>query len=192
MVRLCVSGDDLMFIVGERQLQEILEKNAAVARLVLMFPPGSALIPVFKRFFQVELHGVDQLALSPFDHHLIAAEVGGGQQLKPCRNAVELQAVILPHTQHARLRRDLRRRFVNASEDWVVWFNNTDKAILIFQRPIFPLLVLLQTIERHDASAEAKPDKLMSTANCEHRHRAGTNELREGFKYGRVVVIEIA
>ena len=60
---------------GKRQAQEILKQDSAVARFIRMFPAGAALVPIFKRFFEVKLNGVDQLVLAAFDHHLILAKV---------------------------------------------------------------------------------------------------------------------
>src|SRR6266550_2432014 len=88
--------------VTERQPQKILKQNSSITRLVLMFPAGAALVPVFERFFEMKLNGIDQLAFRTFDHHLIAAEVGRRQQFESGRDLVELQAVVLPDAQDAR------------------------------------------------------------------------------------------
>ena len=44
----------------------------------------------------MELDGVDQLAVGVFDHHLIFAEIGSGEQLEALGHAVDLNAVVLP------------------------------------------------------------------------------------------------
>ena len=61
--------------VGQGQAQEILKQDSAVARFVRMFPAGAALVPIFKRFFQVKLNGVDQLVVAASNHHLVLAEI---------------------------------------------------------------------------------------------------------------------
>ena len=40
------------------------------------------LVPVLEGFFQMELDGVDQLALGALDHHLVTAQIGRGEKLK--------------------------------------------------------------------------------------------------------------
>ena len=44
----------------------------------------------------MELDGVDQLAVGAFDHHLVFAEVGRGEQFEAVGHAFDLDAVILP------------------------------------------------------------------------------------------------
>src|SRR5215213_7840768 len=64
----------------QRFEQEVLEDDAAVARLVDVLPArGAALVPVLEGLFEVELDGVNQLPVGALDHHLVAAEVGGRQ-----------------------------------------------------------------------------------------------------------------
>ena len=85
----------------ECQLQEVLKQDAAVERLVLVFPTRAALVPVFERLFQVKLHRVDKLPVRAFDHHLVPAEIGSGEELETFGHAIELQTVILPDAQYA-------------------------------------------------------------------------------------------
>src|SRR6266849_978283 len=89
--------------VTERQPQEILKQSSAVTRFVLMFPARTALVPVFERFFEMKLDGIDQLAGGALDHHLIAAEVGCREQFETGRRLIDLQAVVLPDAQDARI-----------------------------------------------------------------------------------------
>ena len=53
----------------------------------------------------MELNAVDQLPVVSLDHHLILAEIGRSEQLKACRNANNLNAVILPYAQDVVVRR---------------------------------------------------------------------------------------
>jgi hypothetical protein len=78
------------------ELEEILKEDAAVAGLVRMLPTGGVFRPILERLLEVELHRVDHLSIAALDHHLIAAQVGGREQLKPFRNSVDLHTVILP------------------------------------------------------------------------------------------------
>src|SRR6185295_18151054 len=104
-----------------REQQEVLEQDAAVARFVRMFPTRAALVPVFKRFLEMKLDRVDQLAIAAFDHHLVAAEVRRRQQLETLRHAIELQSVVLTNVQDVRTARFFRR-FTNGDvrEDGIV------------------------------------------------------------------------
>ena len=65
--------------MGERELQEVFKKDAAVARFVLVFPARAALIPILERLFQVKLDRVNKLTVTSFHHHLITAQIGGGK-----------------------------------------------------------------------------------------------------------------
>jgi hypothetical protein len=51
----------------------------------------------------MKLHGVNHLSLSALDHHLIAAEIRGREQVKSFGHAVQLQAMVLPNPEQARL-----------------------------------------------------------------------------------------
>ncbi len=53
----------------------------------------------------MKLDAVDKLAVIPFDHHLIFAEVGRCQQFETFRNTYDLDAVILPDAQDVIVRR---------------------------------------------------------------------------------------
>ena len=77
-------------LVGQSQLKKVFKKDATIARLVWMFPARVTLVPVFERFFQMKLDRVDELAVPASNHHLIAAEVGGCQEIKTFRDAIEL------------------------------------------------------------------------------------------------------
>ncbi len=62
-----------MSLMPQRLAQEVLEDDAAVARFVRMLPARSVLVPILKRFFEMELHRIDKLVFVTLDHHLIAA-----------------------------------------------------------------------------------------------------------------------
>src|SRR5215510_9077985 len=61
--------------VGESETQKILEQNPSVARFIWVLPPRRVLVPVFERFFQMELDGIDQLMITTLDHHLVPAKI---------------------------------------------------------------------------------------------------------------------
>src|SRR5919199_6341749 len=115
----------------QREPEEVLEDEAAVARLVGVRPEGAAAgllaqealallgrevrvdapevaRQVLERLLQVELHGVDELPVRALDHHLVAAQVGRGEQAEAFGDAVELEAVVLPDAQDATLRSVVR------------------------------------------------------------------------------------
>src|SRR5688572_19236341 len=82
--------------------QEVLEKNATITRVVRMLPTRAALVPVFERFLEMKLHGVNQLSLTALHHHLVTTEIRRRQQFETFRNAIELQPMVLPHAKNAR------------------------------------------------------------------------------------------
>src|SRR5690349_12974943 len=139
-----------------------------------MLPARAALVPVFKRFFEMKLDRVDQLPVSALHHHLVAAEIRRREQLESCRNAIELQAVILPDTQDTRGR--IRFRAVDVFENRIFGLGDADEAILVFLRPRRALLVLLELVERDHARAKTQTDELMTAADREHRRLRVANE----------------
>ena len=82
--------------VRQSELEKVLKENAAVARFVLMFPTRSGLVPILEGLLQMKLHGVDQLAFSALNHHLVAAKIGRGEKLETGGYLIELQPVVLP------------------------------------------------------------------------------------------------
>src|SRR4029453_16921583 len=85
--------------MGERKLKEVREKDPAVSRFILMFPPSPALVPVFKRFLQMELYRVNQLTFASSHHHLVAAKIRSGEEFESRGNLIELETVVLPDAQ---------------------------------------------------------------------------------------------
>src|SRR6185295_11956933 len=75
--------------------QEVLEKDATITRVVWMLPTRAVLVPVFKRFLEMKLHGVDQLTVSALHHHLVATEIRRRQKFETIGYAIELQPVVL-------------------------------------------------------------------------------------------------
>src|SRR5437660_9950028 len=63
----------LPLAVLRRQLKKILKQKSAIARFVRMLPARRVAMPIFERFFEMELHRVDELIIRALDHHLIAA-----------------------------------------------------------------------------------------------------------------------
>src|SRR5205085_6041058 len=128
-------------------------------------------------------------------HHLIATEVGGGDQLEACGHVVELEAVILPDAQPPRLFRvvlpETRLRVFHARKDRIIQIGDEDEAILILEGAARAVLVLRLIIERDDVRAEAQADQLMSAADAEHRRARLADEAGETFKERRTVEIEI-
>src|SRR5882724_5029169 len=181
-------------MMGHREGEKILEKDAAIARLVLVFPARAAFVPIFEGFFQVKLDRVDKLAVAAFDHHLVPTKIGSGEQTKTLRYAIQLQTMILPNAQHASLLRVVQEalsRAVDSAKDRIMRVGNADKAILVFEWAILALLVLLEPIERHHAGAKAQADKLVSPANCQNRDRVGANKFGERLDDGGIVIVEI-
>ena len=88
-VPLCLCGEERSFTTETRRTtevtqrlamfqgnpQEILKQNSPVARFVLVFPARAAVVPVFKRLFEMKLHRIDQLVAVALDHHLVSAKV---------------------------------------------------------------------------------------------------------------------
>src|SRR5690242_3577584 len=138
----------------------------------------------------MKLHGVDQLAASTLDHHLVATEIRSREQLETFRNAIELQAVVLPDAQDARRR--LRIRAVDVFEDRIFRRDDADEAILVLLRPGRALLVLLELVERDHACAETQTDELMTAADRQHGGLRFANEVRELYEDRFLVIIEIA
>ena len=144
----------------------------------------------------MELDGVDELIVRTLDHHLVATQVRAGQQLKPFRNAIELQSVILPDAQNATLTRvvlpNARLGIVDTGEDWIFRFDDAHKPILILSDAIGAALFLFLLVEGENASAEAQANQLMTTANAEYWSRRRVNEIGKAGEQFRVVVIEIS
>src|SRR5437764_621759 len=161
-----------------------------------MLPASRIAVPVFERFFEMELDGVDELIVRTLDHHLVATQVRAGQQLKPFRHAIELQSVILPDAQNATLTRvilpDTGLGIVDPGKDWIFRFNDTHKPILILSHAIRAALFLFLLVEGENASAEAQANQLMTTANAEYWSRRRVNEIGKAGEQFRVVVIEIS
>src|SRR6267378_97688 len=182
--------------VTERQPQKVLKQGSAITRFVLMFPARTALVPVFERFFEMKLDGIDQLAGGALDHHLIAAEVGCRGQFETGRHLIELQAVVLPDAQDARffcvILPDGRFRVVDLGKNRIVRFDDANQAVLILSDPIVAALTLLPAVERDDARAKAQTDHLMPATDAEHGSRRDANELPEVVEDLRVVIIEVA
>src|SRR6266850_3635835 len=182
--------------VTEGQPQEILKQSSAIARFVLMFPASTALVPVFERFFEMKLDGIDQLAFGALDHHLISAEVGGREQFETGRHLIELQAVVLPDAQDASfpgvILPDAGFGVVDLRKNWIIRFNDPNQAVLIFSHSIIAAFTLLPAVERDHARSKAQADHLMTAADAEHRSRCGANELPEVGEDLRVVIIEVA
>src|ERR1044071_7871290 len=132
-----------------------------------MFPSRAALVAVFKRFLEVKLHRVDELATRPLHHHLVTTEIRGRQQFEIFGNAIELQTVILPDSQDTR--GCFRIRAVDVLEDRIFGRGDADESILVLLRTRGALFVLLALIERDHACTETETDELMTAADREHR-----------------------
>src|SRR5829696_2230085 len=114
----------------------------------------------------MKLHGVNQLSVSAFDHHLVATEIRRSQELKTVGHAIKLQTVILPHAKDA-----WRRVWIGAvdvREDRIARLGNTDKAILILLWTTVSLLVLFELVEREHARAKTQPNQLVPATDCKH------------------------
>ena len=149
--------------VFERLKQKVFKDDATVARLILMFPArGAGLVPVLEGFFEVELHGVDELPVAAFDHHLIAAEVGGGEKFEMFGDMIELQSMILPDAQDAGfdgvILPDAGFAVADALEDRVGGIGDADEAVLILEGAANAVLVLFVMIERDDLRPETHAD----------------------------------
>src|SRR5687767_12190648 len=185
-------------VVFEREEQEVLEEDAAVARLVGVGPEraGARLLTqealallgrevrvdalevarqILKRLFEVELHGVDELAVGPLDHHLVAAEVRGREELEALWQPRELQAVVLPHAEDVALGRvvvpGVALALVQTFEDGVGGLCDADEAVLVLEAAPHALLARLLLVERDAAHAEAEPDELVAAADAEDGRR---------------------
>src|SRR5437764_6804474 len=157
-----------------------------------MLPASRIAVPVFEGLFEMELDGVNELIVRTLDHHLVATQVRAGQQLKPFRNAIELQSVILPDAQNATFTRvilpNARLGIVNAVEDWIFRFDDAHKPILILGDAIGAALFLFLLVEGENASAAAQANQLMTTADAEHWSRRRVNEIGKPGEQFRVVV----
>src|SRR5512132_3612222 len=117
----------------------------------------------------MKLDRIDKLAVAELDHHLVPAEVRSSEQGKTFGHPINLQAMILPNAQHPRPLRVVQESFsraVDSAKDRILRVGNPDKAVLIFQWPIFALFVLLKTVKRHHARSKAQADQLVSAADC--------------------------
>src|SRR5919199_475432 len=202
----------------QREPEEVLEDEAAVARLVGVRPEGAAAgllaqealallgrevrvyapeaaRQVLERLLQVELHGVDELPFSALDHHLVAAQVGRGEQVEARGHAVELEAVVLPDPQDGGLVRVVRPRagaaLAYAAEDGVCGVGDAYEAVLVLELPALAPLGGLQVVERDAARAEAEADELVSAADAEHRDLRPHDPAGEAADHLRVVVVEV-
>src|ERR1043166_75953 len=156
------SRSGFCLVVFEREAEEVLEEEATVARLVGVRPARAvaglfaqeavALFgrevgvdarevarQVLKGLLQVELDGVDELAVGALDHHLVAAAVGVGEQPEAFGHAVELEAVVLPDAQRVGRGRavlpDAGASLADALEDGVVGREHADVVILVLELP---------------------------------------------------------
>src|SRR5215213_2316377 len=114
----------------------------------------------------MKLDGVNQLSLSALHHHLVATEIRRCEKLKSLGHAIELQAVVLPHTKDA-----WRRGWIGAVDirkDRIARLGNADKAILILLRTTVSLLVLFELVERDHARAKTQTNQLVAAADCKH------------------------
>src|SRR6185436_5861007 len=125
-----------------------------------MLPARAAVVPVFKRFLEVELDRGYQLPVAAFDHHLVATEIRRREQFEAVWDAIALQAVTLPDAHDTRRR--FRIRAVDVFEDRICGIGDADEAILVLLRPRQTLLVLLKLVKRNHARAKAEADKLMT------------------------------
>src|SRR5258706_13202542 len=85
-----------------------------------------------------------------------------------------------------------RRRIIDAAEYGILRLSNSNKTILILQRPIMALFVLLQPVEGHHAGPKAEANQLMPAADRQYRDFIRAKKLAEGVAYCRIVVVEIA
>src|SRR5829696_2322658 len=154
--------------------QEVFEKDTTVARLVWMFPTRAALVPVFKRFLEMKLDGIDQLTVSALHHHLVTTEIRRRQQFEALRYTIELQPVVLPHAKNAPRR--LRVRTVDVLENRIRRIGDAHKAILVLLRSCCALLVLLQLVEREHARAKTQSNQLVPATDRENRSLGLTNK----------------
>src|SRR5215213_9632550 len=138
----------------------------------------------------MKLDRVDQLSTSALHHHLVAAEIRRREKLESFRDAIELQAVILPDAQDPR--RSFRIRAVDVFEDRIFGIGDPDEAVLVFLRSRRTLLVLLELVERDHARAKTQTDKLMTTAYGEYRNLCLANEFSKFIEDRLVVIIKIA
>src|SRR5690242_3007266 len=102
--------------------QEVFKDDAPITRLIRMLPAcGARPVPILERFFEVKLDGIDELPVATLDHHLVAAEIGSGEESEAIGNVVELQPMILPDAKDARLGRvilpDAGSGIIDARED---------------------------------------------------------------------------
>src|SRR5947209_1077400 len=195
-----------LLLVFKREAEEVLEEYATVARLVGVRPERAAAglfaqnalalfgreigvdavevaRQVLKRFFEVELDGVDELALVALDHHLVAAAVGCGEQSEAFGHAVKLESVVLPDAQvQSRCRVVVPRAGVAlayVSEDGIVRFGDAYVAVLVFKLAPVASLARLKIVERDATRAERDADELVAAADAEHRDGRPHDEARE-------------
>src|SRR5436190_17310108 len=137
----------------QRDAQEVLKQNAAVAGLVRMLPARAALVPILEGFLQMKLDRVDQLAVRATHHHLIPAQIRRCQQLEAFGHPIELQTMVLPDTKNARIYFRLAVR--QAMKDWIFECRDADETVLILDRPVLALFMLFHFVQRYHTGAEA-------------------------------------
>src|SRR5688500_13944116 len=80
----------------------------------------------------------------------------------------------------------------NAADNRISGLGYSYEPILVFKRPVYPLLVLFEPIQGQHASAKTKPHELMTAADCQHRNPGFANEFAKRLEHLRIVEIEIA
>src|SRR5262249_15876142 len=159
-----------------------------------MLPTRTVLVPIFKRFLEMKLNRIDELAIRALDHHLIAAKVGSCQKVKTVRYTVELQAVVLPNTQNAgRLRRFpsvLALNGMHSGKDRIRRINYANESILVLGWSVCSLFVLFKLIKSNDARSKAETDELMSTADSQDGYVYLADEFTKSVNDGLLVKIE--
>ena len=100
----------------------------------------------------MKLDGVDHLTFAAFDHHLVFAEIGGGEKFKAFGHAFDLQTVILPDAQDVVFGRvwlpDAAFGVCYPVEDRVCRVEDFDKAVLIFDHAGRAFFRRVEIVER--------------------------------------------
>src|ERR1043166_2934802 len=121
--------------------------------------------PILERFLDVELHGINELALGAPNHHLYWAEISDRERRKSVRKPIEHEAVVLPYAQNSLSTADVRARIavslVDSIEDRVVR-DDLHEPVLVLVDAVVAALRGELPIERDDLGTECRADELVA------------------------------
>src|SRR6267143_6863573 len=87
---------------------------------------------------------------------------------------------------------EFRIDLMNLLKDRIGGISDTNKTILIFLRTILSLLVLLELVERNDASAKTQTYQLVPAADGKHGNGRAANKAGKALQNQLVIIVEVA